>query len=240
MKTKLALVAFLGIFAISSCSDDEAKPKFSSSPTAKEANDASGQGIYKAVLVGSTGSIIFNMDNNGDGKISAVLKFDGKTYKLHTDDVFNENGYFEGYFYGTFEEEDDIEVYFGVTSNGSEYGCDIDFPGHSISTQMYKEYSTHVVMVFEGTYTVMGEEGTLNIIATMDEQGEGDWYGMAHINDTEVVYYLEGGIELVESVKVLGGSGSVFTVAGTVSGNTVSGSCNKGEGQGTFTAKRTL
>lgn len=68
------------------CSDDETAYTCKSctdTPEASAANDNSGQGIYKGLVVGSSGTIKFDIANSGSG-IVAVLTMDGEEYELVT------------------------------------------------------------------------------------------------------------------------------------------------------------
>ena len=88
MKKQNLLLALLAILSFSACkkSDDTAAPAYTcttckTTPDALAANDASSKGIYKGVVIGSSGTIIINIANGGT-TITAVMVIDGVTVNL--------------------------------------------------------------------------------------------------------------------------------------------------------------
>src|SRR5690348_4242 len=100
MKIKLTLIAILAMFVFAGCGDDSSSPyKCSSCADEPEANasyDATGQGVYKGVVIGSSGTITFNIAN--DGTYSATLVIDGTTYELTTEGTYSETEGFSAQF----------------------------------------------------------------------------------------------------------------------------------------------
>ncbi len=242
MKTKLALIAMLAMFVFSGCGDDASPYKCSScvnEPEALLANDAIGKGIYKGVLIGSTGTIKFDIANDGS-TITAILVIDGNEFALETDQTYN--GGFEGYFYndmGTLTEDDDISIGFYVSSDGSGFGFfGITIPGHeNVSIDIFKELSTSLVIAFEGTYS--GDDtGTFNMVVKRSTSGSGSWIVLSRNDDDiqAITSFEEGTVS--EDGAISGGSDVVIT--GEIVGDIIKGDWETNLSSGTWKGKRTL
>lgn len=237
MKLKLALFSLLAIFALSRCGDDgESKytcADCSDVPDALEANDDSGKGIYKGLVIGSSGTIFLDIDNDGSGSISGTLVIDDQEIALETDDSYTTG--FDGTFYGTMNTENDVEISFYVNDIGGGIEIyDITVPGHpDVTIEIIKEYSSQLIEVFEGNFSG-DDSGTFNLLILRDENGDGDWYAVARSDgDT----YFEG---FVEGNELVGGGGEVVIV-GTISGDEIGGSWESiGGGTGNWDGVRTL
>jgi len=238
MKTKFTLIMFC-LFIIAACSDDEPSAykckDCADTPEALAINDNSGKGIYKGLVIGSSGTMKFNIGN--DGTYSATLSLDGETYELTTDDVFNEEGGFQGTFYGTMNTTDDIEIEFYTDPTGSFYYIDyIDIPGHDDAyIDIYKETSDALVRVFEGEYK--GDaSGTFNMIV------QGSNWSVAARDDQDPTgqeqSYFEG---IVNSNEELVCDCGDVEITGSIDGDSISGDWVGGnEDSGTWSGKRTL
>src|SRR5689334_16490273 len=120
MKLKFALFAIVAMFVFSGCSDDESPytcKDCADQPEALAANDASGKGIYKGVIVGSTGSIKFNINNDGSG-ISADLVIDNHEIHLTTSATYSEANGFAGCFVNANE---GVSICLTVALNGGSF-----------------------------------------------------------------------------------------------------------------------
>ena len=134
-------------------------------PDALAANNSSSKGVYKGIVIGSTGTIMFDIANNGS-TITAVLIIDGVTVNL-TSNVTWVSGQpyiapFTGNLYGT-----TVTINFSVgLSGGTPTVTSSNIPGHpNASINIIKETSSNLVECFEGTYTTtLPETGLLNII----------------------------------------------------------------------------
>jgi hypothetical protein len=231
---KSALLA--AILFSTGCNDDDGPYVCSScvdSPEALAANDNSGKGIYKGLVVGSSGTVKINIDNDGDGVLSITLKIDNHTINLTTEASYTENG-FEGYFYGTLNTTNDVVIGFYVNSTGTDMEVfGVEIPGHDdVTIEVEKEKSNKLIMVFEGTFSG-DSEGTLNLVVSDDE-----WKAIARPtgsnSDDEAEF--EGDI-----------SGSTLTcncgdveIEGSISGDNITGTWVTPEESGTWKAKRTL
>lgn len=236
MKHKLSLFALVATLLLAGCSDDEGPYVCSNcvdQPEALAVNDGSGKGIYKGLIIGSSGTIKINMDNAGTGVISMTLIIDNHEIELTTDGTYTENG-FEGYFYGTLETEDDVVIGFYVNATGTEFEIfGVEIPGHDdVSIGIVKEYSDSLVMVFEGTFSG-DSQGILNLVKSGDE-----WAALARPSGegSDAESGFEGD---VEGNQLLCDCGDV-EITGSISGDNITGTWNTPEESGTWKAKRTL
>lgn len=225
----LLLVAATLIF--SGCGDDENGPSFVNSPEARSANDASGKGIYKGVLIGSSGYVKVNMDNAGNGSISLTLNIDGTNYNLTTTQTYEPEYGFEGTFTGSVG-GGTATIGFYTNSDGTSYGFfGINIPGHpNACIQAVKEKSNALVRCFSGT--ISGDyTGIINFVVTGNE-----WTALARG---------EGEAECSDLEGTINGSTIVCTCdiefTGTISGNNMSGTWSSpAVGSGTWSATRIL
>lgn len=238
MKIKIALIAMLAMVAFSGCDDDDNEYKCSScanQPEALAANDDSGKGIYKGVLIGSSGTIKFDIDNQGDGDYTAVLTINGDEFELTSASSFGEGG-FEGCFVN---EAAEISICFSVSADGNEWEIgNIEIPLHDdVIITLYKEFSDQLVEVFEGTYD--GDaSGVFNMVIYRDEEDNGYWQAISRSDSEEPDGYFEGDIEDDE----LFGSGGEITIGGELDDDTVKGVWEGigSDENGTWKGKRTL
>ncbi|SHG97840.1 hypothetical protein SAMN05443549_10997 [Flavobacterium fluvii] len=166
-------VFFTGMISLLfSCSKDDDAPAVNyvcatckTTPDALAANDASVKGVYKGIVVGSTGTISINIQN-GSSTITATMVLDGVSVAL-TSNVAVVNGQaYVAPFTGTFNGSP-ISMTFSVgMSGGSPTMVSSSIPGHPNTVfQLFKETSTSMIESFEGTYAVSdGEKGTFNIL----------------------------------------------------------------------------
>lgn len=175
-KKQIALLIFpafiigIGIFA-NSCSKSDETPVASftcmtckTTPDALAANDASVKGMYKGIIIGSTGTISINIQN-GSGTITATMVLDGVSVAL-TSNVILVNGQpYVAPFTGTFNGSP-ITMTFSVGLGGSTPTMvSSSIPGHPNAIfVLSKETSTSLIEAFEGTYSYDGQTGVFNII----------------------------------------------------------------------------
>lgn len=134
-------------------------------PDAVAANDASNKGVYKGVLIGSTGTIIFNLANGGT-TITAVMVIDGVTVNLTSAVSIVAGQTYIAPFNGTLNGQA-VTITFSVGTIGQTPTVTTSsIPGHpSTSFTIIKETSASLVECFEGTYsTTKPETGTFNLI----------------------------------------------------------------------------
>lgn len=166
-------VFFAGMVSfLFSCSKDDEGPDTSyvcatcdATPDALAANDASVKGVYKGIVVGSTGTLSINIQN-GSNTITATMVLDGVTVALTSNVVVVDGQAYVAPFTGTFNGSA-ISMTFSVGLGGSSPTMvSSSIPGHPNAVfELYKETSTSLIEGFEGSYAVTGgEKGTFNIL----------------------------------------------------------------------------
>lgn len=237
MSTKNWLLILLSAVIVFACGDDDSSPAFPNAPEARSENDNSSKGVYKGVLIGSSGYVKVNIDNRGDGNISLTLNIDGNTYELTTEQEYNsELGVFQGYFRGTIS-GNIATIGFYAMDNGRNYGFfDVSIPGHpNVCLQLIKEKSNAVVKCYAGTYSG-AQSGTINFVITGDE-----WSAIARETGGLDCSDLSGSINgstLVCDCDFDGDGSNDLDFTGTVSGNSLSGTYSAGDASGTWSANR--
>jgi hypothetical protein len=233
-------ILFLGMIAtVSSCSKDDAKDTVAtcdtcvSTPDALAANDTSVKGVYKGVLIGSTGTISINIQN-GSNTITATLVIDGVTVLLTSNvEVVNGQSYVAP-FTGTYNGSS-ISVTLSVGSGGqSPTMTSSSIPGHPNAVfNLFKETSTSLIEAFEGTYSQPNQTGTFNIVVA---RSLSKWGGISKKNGTDQVNNIEGVATVNENKLFLDGN-----LIGTINGDEINGSFKNGDNEAvTIKGTRTL
>ncbi len=189
MKRTHIILTLLAILSFSACkkSDSTAAATYTcttckTTPDAIAANDASSKGIYKGVIIGSSGTITINIANNG-ATITAIMVIDGVTVNLTSAVAWVAGQPYVADFTGTMNGTA-VTVRFSVGVNGNTpTATSTTIPGHTTaSLNVVKETSTGLVEVFEGTYhSTKPEDGTLCFILSRTLN---TWYGFARANGT--------------------------------------------------------
>lgn len=171
IRTSFLALSSLFFLSITSCKKDSktttpyACATCIKTPEANAAHDASSKGIYKGVVIGSTGVIKFNIANNSND-ISAVLIIDGVTVNL-TSSVAWQNGQpYVAPFTGTLNGSP-VSITFSVGLSGATPTVTSStIPGHPNAVfNIVKEPSSALIECFEGNYsTTRPESGTFNVI----------------------------------------------------------------------------
>lgn len=203
-------------------------------PEAVAANDASSKGIYKGVVIGSSGTIKFNIANNSN-TISAVMVIDGTTVNLTSTVSWTNGQPYVAPFTGTLNGQA-VSITFSVGFNGTApVVTSSSIPGHPNAVfGLVKETSNALVECFEGTYkTSKSENGTFNILLS---RSLGLWGGVARENGSPDTDDVDGTIDSAGKMKESNG-----TVVGTLSGDQISGSFKDSNNTTiTIAGKRTL
>jgi hypothetical protein len=135
-----------------------------STPDAKAANDNSSHGIYKGIIVVSSGTIKFDIMNT-DSSIKAYMVIDGESITL-TSSGLTGTGTATAIFNGTMN-AGPVSITLTVNENGgSPTITALSIPGHPNATlTIIKETSTNLVKCYEGTYTnaTSGKNGTFDL-----------------------------------------------------------------------------
>lgn len=241
--TVVALV-FFGLFVfITSCSKDDdsdnnSNPTYScktcsDTPDALPANDASAKGVYKGVVVGSSGTISVNIQNGSD-VITATLVLDGVTAVLTSNISYVEGEPYIAPFTGTFNGSP-VSITFSVGLGGSEPTVtSADIPGHPDAVVLLaKETSTSLIEAFEGKYKINGiETGTFNIILS---SALGKFGGIAKNIITGEIDEVDG------DYSVTGQLSDDGRILGTIVGDELKGVFTDSDGKViTISGKRTL
>lgn len=202
-------------------------------PAALAVNNAISKGIYKGVLIGSTGTIMLDIANNGTS-ITAVMVIDGITVNLTSAVTWVAGIAYVAPFTGTYN-GNPVSITFSVDVNGGNPTVTTsDIPGHPNTTfTIIKETSTGLVECFEGTYsTTRPETGTFNIILS---RGLAAWSGNGRETNTTSDDEVHG---TIVNNQLRADNGIVI---GTLSSDQLSGSFNDNNGSTvTITGRRTF
>lgn len=239
MRNKFFFLVLAGSFLFTSCGNDETVYKCTSCvdfPEALPIHDSSGKGIYKGIVLGSSGTIKIEVAN-ADDEIKGTLTLDGEAFELAPDNDNNtyDQG-FAGYMRGSRFVANDIIIWFEVNASGTLYGAEcITFPGHDPpDISIIKEFSDGLVEVFEGTFSG-DESGNFNQLIIRDEEGNGVWYGVSLHIEAQIGYF-QGEITN-QSVHGYGGS---IEITGSIEEDNIMGEWDDSTIQGTWRGKRTL
>ena len=187
MKKLHFLLAATMMISFASCkkSSDTVTPPYACAtcvhtPDAKAANDGSSKGIYKGVVIGSSGTIVFDIANNGTA-ITAIMVIDGITVNLIATVTWQPGAAYITDFTGTLSGQP-VTIHFTVgPTGGSPTVTSTNIPGHpNASLNVIKETSSGLVECFEGTYhSTRPEDGIINLILS---RTLGTWLGFARQN----------------------------------------------------------
>ncbi len=195
------------VYVCASCND---------TPEALAVNDASVNGIYKGIVVGSTGTISINIQN-GSNTITATMVLDGVSVLLTSAVNVVEGQSYIAPFTGTYNGSP-ISITFSVGLGGATPTVvTSDIPGHPNATfEIYKETSTSLIEAFQGTYSSPSESGVFNIVLS---RALSRWGGIAKENGTTQNDEVGGSINASNQLIEENG-----TNVGTINGDVISGS----------------
>ncbi|WP_295799223.1 hypothetical protein [Mucilaginibacter sp.] len=175
MKNVLYYVVALALivtvtFSCSKSKDSNKAPAYTcatckATPDAVAANDTKNKGVYKGIIIGSSGTIMFNLANSGT-TITAVLVIDGVTANLTASVSVVDGATYIAPFTGTLSGTA-VSITFSVDANGgSPTVTSFNIPGHASATfTIAKETSNALIECFEGTYdSTRPETGTFNLL----------------------------------------------------------------------------
>lgn len=213
LATALSIVIF-------SCSknDDKAAVAYTcaschDTPDALPANDSDVKGIYKGVVVGSTGTISIDIQN-GSNTITATMVLDGTTILLTSNIAVVAGEAYVAPFTGVYNGSP-ISITFSVGLGGATPTITTsDIPGHPNATfQIFKETSTSLVEAFQGTYSKPGESGVLNIVLS---RALSRWGGVAKKNVGTEVNHISGTINANNQLYEENATTVIATITGDV------------------------
>jgi hypothetical protein len=183
MKISSLIVCALALLTFASCKKDKTETTPYScatcvrQPDALAANDASSKGIYKGIVIGSSGTIMFDIANNGTS-ITALMVIDGTTVNLASSVSWVAGQPYISPFTGTLNGSP-VSITFSVDINGQDPTVTASsIPGHPNAVfTVVKELSNALVECFEGNYsTSEPATGTFNIMLS---RSLGLWSGTA-------------------------------------------------------------
>lgn len=209
---KLFFTLILGTLFLSCSSDDSSGPTLSDTPDAKAQYDNSNYGIYKGVFVGSTGTILLNINN--EGILSATLTIDGTTKTYTTTETVTEGTTINNLTFtngsSSFDFSTDATGMFPTVTA-------INISGHpNARIAVVKEYSDSLVKCYVGTFSG-DDSGTFNLIIEGNEIG-----GLAKSVGDDASINLSGTLTGNNLAGVFEGGAFV----GTKNNNNISGTWN--------------
>ncbi len=152
----LTVIAFL-MLGLTSCEKDSDKEDsepvdntliLSNTPEALVKHNVKSGGVYKGIVVGSSGTIKIILQ---DESICAEVSFDGESRKFTTSLL---NNWTSGEaISGVVFSSENWELKFSVEANGNNPSVILSIPNHSTLVTVMKETSTELVKAYEGTYT---------------------------------------------------------------------------------------
>lgn len=237
--TTICILIMLTFF--NSCKKDKTYDTFSDVPLAKAAFDDSLRGVYKGVMLGSSGTIVIEVGNDGVDRLSAVCTIDG--VKLFFDAVdLRINSITNGNIMTIKFRDSNSSSFAFVTkmlgdSFVSETVTDVNIVGHpGAKFIVAKEFSYSIIRCYEGSY-VGGDNGLINGI-TYGNQIEALFISSNDPNKTK----FEASGNVVNNNFSIGGTSTGTRFEGVSSGNKITGTWSNTNFNinGTFTAIRTL
>ncbi|MBS1626813.1 MAG: hypothetical protein JSR09_04885 [Bacteroidetes bacterium] len=234
----LIVIFLVAVGMIVSCKKSENSSSYTcttcnQTPEAVAANDASSKGIYKGVLIGSSGTIKFDVQNSSSSTLIATLVIDGTTVQL-TGQIAPTTGTYTAVYSGTYNNQP-CSVTFSVYGDGTSPSITAsNIPGHTSAVFIViKETSSVLARCFEGTYHDASDnsDGTFNIVVSTILKG---WAGKSRKNGSTTTNDVSG----VYANNTLYW-GQTTTIA-TINGDTFDGTFNNGSGNITVKGKRTL
>ena len=138
-------------------------------PEAVAANDNSSKGIYKGVIVGSSGTIKFSI-MNGDSTIKAYMVIDGVKDTLTASVAWTSGAAYVSPFTGTLNGQP-VSITFSIDANGGNPTVtSMNIPGHADAVlTLSKETSSNLIECFEGSIQDLttGETGTFDLMLSV-------------------------------------------------------------------------
>jgi hypothetical protein len=193
-------------------------------------------GVYKGVIIGSTGTIVFRI-NNGDNVLKGYLVIDNVKDTLSTTQtVVSGQAINNVLFTGRIS-----SMTLSANADGSNaIVSNISITGHNnVSVLIVHENSTKQVFCYEGTYSG-NRSGTFNCARVGANNGD-TAYVLARISDT--AQFAQGYAQVNNNsatINIINNAFVTFAIQGSFSGNNFNGTWTwTGIGTGTFTCVRT-
>lgn len=156
---KIFLAVIFGAITLSCSSDSSSGSSLSDTPEAKAIYDISNFGIYKGVFVGSTGTVLININN--EGELTAKLTINGSSSTYTSTESVTEDLPIEGLTFSNGSSSFD----FYVNGDGSDpFVSNIAINGHpNANIAVVKEFSNSLVKCYVGSFSG-DDSGTFNLI----------------------------------------------------------------------------
>ncbi len=237
---KQLTLTLLIVSSLLSCKKEDDKPTTTTpapytcptcvtTPEAKAEHDGGSGGVYKGVIVGSTGTIALYLYNTGT-EVKALVSFDGKNATLTTQDLptWQPGDPIAGAEFTGKLDGKDITAIFSCGPEGQLPAVTLTIPGHTVKVAVYKETSTALVKNYEGTYTG-DNDGTFNMAFDGDDYSivvSGGNVYLGSLVNGQIDYHGQNGLE----------------IKGSFNGDDVSGTWKNTSDNtdGTWSGKRTL
>lgn len=209
-----------------------------STPEAKAANDNSSKGIYKGIVVGSSGTIKFDIANN-DTTLRAFMTIDGVAVVLTATVSWVSGASYVSPFTGTMNGQP-VSITFSVDANGGNpVVTSMTIPGHPNATlAISKETSTNLIKCYEGTAKNLttGKTATFDLLLVTSLKR---WYARVKEDGATSSSTVEGTFT-DNTLSFDDGKGASGTA--TLSGDNITNGTwkNSKPENGTWEAKRTL
>lgn len=208
-------------------------------PEAKSAYDNSSRGMYKGVVIGSSGTIKFDIGNTDTSTIKAYMVIDGVSVTLTANVKWVAGSSYVSPFTGTLNGET-VSITFSVDATGANPTVtSMNIPGHPNATlAIAKETSTSLIKVFEGTAknTTTSKNATFNLMLSTSLKR---WYARVREDGSTGSSSVEG---TFDNNILSFDDGKGATGSATLSGdNIINGTWKNSKPEaGTWEAKRTL
>lgn len=186
------IIVFLSLLILYSCSncDPSIDEKLRNESIAKTEFNNSNFGIYKGIMVGSTGIILINLNNNGT--TNALLTIDGVRHEFNTIEHVTENQPTLIRFTNNENSFDFMVGENGENPTVTNYNLK-NYP--KVKMQLAKEQSSNPIKCYQGRYT--GDDaGIFNFY--IDEKG--GIYGMIESRYNDDILFLNGSLHSQNSI----------------------------------------
>jgi hypothetical protein len=208
-------------------------------PDAKAENNTLSKGVYKGVVVGSTGTISIDVLNGGS-TIAATLILDGQTISMTSTAVWASGTPLTANFTGTAGGQN-YSFTFTVQANGtSPTTSSYTIPGHpTIAFTLIKETSDNLIKCYLGTSEGKKNSGALqsSVLNIITSGKTNTWLALSKDNASGSISLTDG---TISGTTLNCNCGPTTTVIGTVTSDQIDGTYKGQDNQGTFIAKRTL
>lgn len=246
--TSTLLLLMIVAMSITACKKDKKteEPGFictscKITPDAKVEFNTSSKGIYKGIVVGSTGTIVIDILNSG-ATMKATMVLDGLTVNFNSATAWVTGQPLVAEFTGTANAQT-YSFRFNVdATGGNAVTSSLTIPGHPIvSFQLIKETSDNLVKCYEGNSegkknSGAAQAGSLNVVISSKTN---TWIGLSKdkLSTSPELNFFAG--------KLNGNTlncdcGPETTVTGTLNNDEIRGTYKGTDNSGTWNAKRTL